>query len=87
MSDQLVREIMEPARSRRLLVQCDRPACARAVLLDPREIFGSSSAWPAEGRSSRFRCLCGSREAQIRYTRNASQSEGPVCEAALSLWF
>lgn len=81
------RELVEPTRGKRLLVRCDRPGCERAVLLDPQRTFGSRATWPAEGRSSRFRCACGSREARVPYTRNASQPDGPVSPAAISLWF
>lgn len=70
-----------------MVVQCDRPECGRAVLMDPGPLFGSTRQWPVEGRSSRFRCICGSRVARISYTRNASQAEGPIPPAALALWF
>lgn len=83
----VAREDIAPAYGRRLIVQCDRPGCDRAVLMEPREVFGSSRSWPAEGRSSRFRCRCGHRETRLTYTRNASQANGPVSASAIALWF
>lgn len=81
------REQVAPARGRRLIVRCDRPGCDHAVLLDPHEVFGATTSWPPEGRSGRFRCRCGSREAMLSYTRNTSQGDGPISPAALALWF
>lgn len=81
------REDIAPTVGRRFIVQCDLPGCTRAVLIDPRKIFSSPREWPAEGRTERFRCQCGSRVARISWTRNADQAEGPVAQAALALWF
>lgn len=81
------REDIPPEHGSRMNVQCDRPECGRAVLLDPRPIFGSARFWPVAGRSSRFRCQCGSRVANVSYTRNSSQVEGLIPPAALALWF
>ena len=81
----VAREDIAPVHGRRLVVQCDRPGCGHAVLMDPRPIFGSR--YPAEGRSERFRCRCGSRETRLSYTRNTSQPNGPVPLDAIRLWF
>lgn len=81
------REDIAPTHGRRIIVQCDRPGCGHAVLMDPRPLFGSGRNWPVEGRSSRFRCQCGHREARVTYTRNAEQANGPVSAAAIQLWF
>lgn len=81
------REDIAPEHGRRMMVQCDRPKCGRAVLMDPRPLFGSTRSWPVEGRSSRFRCLCGSRVANVSYTRNSAQTDGLISPDALALWF
>ncbi|WP_421729121.1 hypothetical protein [Brevundimonas sp.] len=47
----LAREDRAPEYGQRLIVQCDRPGCERAVLMDPRPLFGARRNWPAEGRS------------------------------------
>lgn len=83
----VAREDVVPEHGRRMVVQCDRPECGRAVLMDPRPLFGATRKWPVEGRSNRFRCTCGSRVARISYTRNSAQAEGPIPPAALALWF
>jgi hypothetical protein len=83
----LAREDVVPQHGERLIVRCDRPGCDHAVLMDPRLTFGGRRNWPQAGRSGRFRCRCGHREAVIVYTRNSSQSDGPVPPAALALWF
>ena len=83
----LAREDAVPRFGRRMIVRCDRPGCDHAVLMDPRPLFGPQRAWPTEGRSSRFRCRCGHREAQVAYTRNASQEDGPISPGAIGLWF
>lgn len=71
----------------RLIVRCDSRDCDHAVLMDPRPVFGPPRYWPAVGLSYRFRCQCGHRVAQVSYTDNADQSEGPISAAALKLWF
>ncbi len=76
-----------PAVGRRLAVRCDLPGCGRAALMDPRPLFGAARHWPVAGRSYRFRCQCGHRVAQVSYTSNADQAEGPISQAALKLWF
>ena len=76
-----------PAVGRRLAVRCDLPGCGRAALMDPRPLFGAAKPWPVAGRSYRFRCQCGHRVAQVSYTSNADQAEGPISQAALKLWF
>ena len=81
------REDIAPEHGERLIVRCDFPGCDRAVLMDPRPVFGSRRNWPSVGRSERFRCECGSRVAMVSYTRNSSQDNGPVPLAALALWF
>lgn len=83
----LAREDIAPEHGERLIVRCDLPGCDRAVLMDPRPLFGGRRNWPWEGRSERLRCQCGSRVAVVTYTRNSSQSDGPVPLAALALWF
>lgn len=70
----------------RLVVQCDRPGCRHAVVMDPRPVFGRRCSWPAQGRSGRFRCQCGSRVAVISYTRNDCLPSGPVSRQVISLW-
>ena len=86
-SPRIAREDVAPEHGRRMVVQCDRPECGRAVLMDPRPLFGANRKWPVEGRSNRFRCTCGSRVARVSYTRNAAQAEGPIPPSALALWF
>jgi len=81
------REDIAPEHGERLIVRCNFPGCDRAVLMDPRPLFGSRRNWPREGRSERFRCQCGSRVAVVSFTRNSSQNDGPVSLAALALWF
>lgn len=81
------REIAGPAHGRRLIVQCDWPGCDHATLLDPRPLFGGRHNWPAEGRTGRFRCRFGHREAVVSYTRNASSADGPISLAAIALWY
>ncbi|MBB5746567.1 hypothetical protein GGR13_002171 [Brevundimonas variabilis] len=81
------REDIVPAVGVRLIVCCDSPVCNHAVLMDPRPVFGASRYWPAVGQSYRFRCQCGHRVAQVSYTDNADQAEGPISAAALKLWF
>jgi hypothetical protein len=81
------REDIAPEHGRRMIVQCDRPECGHAVLMDPRPLFGSNRSWPVAGGSNRFRCQCGSRVANVSYTRNSAQNEGPIPPAALALWF
>lgn len=80
------REDVAPQYGRRLLIQCDRPGCGHAVIMDPRPLFGAGHQWPLEGRSERFRCQCGHREAMVSYTRNASQANGPISADAIRLW-
>jgi hypothetical protein len=79
------REDVVPAGGRRLVVKCERAGCGRGALLDPRKIFGEARNWPKVGRSSRFRCTCGCRDSQIRYTNNTAQAEGPLSAGAM-LW-
>ena len=81
------REDIAPAVGRRLVVRCDRPNCGHAAIIDPRKVFGGGRDWPSEGRSRRFRCVCGSRESKVSYTNNADASDGPIGSAALALWF
>ena len=70
----------------RLIVACDAPSCDHAVLMDPRSLFGARRMWPLAGRSSRFRCRCGSRETKLSYTANTSQRDGPISPDAIRLW-
>lgn len=83
----IAREDVLPEHGERLIVRCDSPSCDHAILMDPRPVFGARRNWPAEGRSCRFRCRCGHREASVSYTRNSSQRDGPVPPAAIALWF
>lgn len=80
------REDREPRAGARLIVACDAPSCDHAVLMDPRPIFGSRYLWPTAGRSSRFRCRCGSRETKLSYTVNTGQRDGPISPDAIRLW-
>lgn len=70
-----------------MVVRCLAQGCGHAALIDQRRYFSSPRDWPREGPSTRFRCLCGGRQATVRYTRNADAGEGPIHPAALSLWF
>lgn len=80
------REDIAPEHGRRLVVQCDRPGCDHAVILDPRPLFGAGRHWPPEGASYRFRCKCGHRVSRLSYTRNASQANGPISPGVIALW-
>ena len=81
------REDVAPAVGKRLIVRCDRQGCTHAALIDPRKVFSSRAQWPAQGRSGRFRCVCGSRESLVSWTSHADAAEGPIHPAALALWF
>lgn len=70
----------------RLVVHCDRPGCDHTVVIDPRPLFGRRREWPHEGRTERFRCQCGSRVANVSYTRNDCLPSGPVSRQVISLW-
>lgn len=70
-----------------LVVRCDRPGCEHEVLVDPRAVYGSTSAWPSEGRSERFRCVCGHRVTLLAYTRTSPQATGPAMPASITIWF
>lgn len=83
----LAREDRAPEYGQRLIVQCDRPGCERAVLMDPRPLFGARRNGPAEGRSYRFRCQCGHREARVTDTRHATAPNGPLSASVISLWY
>lgn len=85
-AQRIAREDIVSEVGRRLVVQCDRPGCDHAALLDPRPTFGVARYWPAVGPSYRFRCRCGHRVAQVSYTDNPDQAEGPI-SSALKLWF
>ena len=80
------REDVVPRVGVRLIVVCEAKGCDHAVLMDPRPLFGGRHAWPQAGRSSRFRCRCGSREATLSYTANTAQSDGPISRDAIRLW-
>lgn len=81
------REDVQPEHGRRIIVRCDRPGCDHATLMDPRPLFGGPRNWPAQGRSGRFRCKCGHREAVVTYTRHADAPNGPISPDAIRLWF
>lgn len=83
----IAREDVVPEVGRRMIVACEGPGCEHAVLMDPRDTFGAARHWPVAGRSWRFRCRCGHRVAMVSYTRNTSQSVGPLSKAAIQLWF
>ncbi|RZJ47397.1 MAG: hypothetical protein EON87_00755 [Brevundimonas sp.] len=70
-----------------LVVRCAMPGCAHAAVLDPRPLFGAPRHWPAEGASSRFRCICGGRQATVSHTRRSVDRYGPIDRAALALWY
>ena len=80
------RDIRQPRTGARLIVACLARDCARAVLMDPRPLFGARHHWPIAGRSERFRCACGSRETRLSYTVNTAQPDGPVPMDAIRLW-
>lgn len=83
----LTREDVVPEHGLRLIVQCDRLGCEHAILMDPRPLFGGRRNWPPEGRSQRFRCQCGHREAKVIYTRHSTALNGPLPAAVISLWY
>ncbi|RZI98477.1 MAG: hypothetical protein EON90_13295 [Brevundimonas sp.] len=83
----IAREDIAPPVGRRMIVRCERPGCGHAALVDQRRVFGHPREWPRAGRCHRFRCICGSRESQIDYTRDAYAPEGPIHPDALKLWF
>ena len=80
------RETIQTARGPRMAVRCLSPGCDHASLMDPGPLFGTRRFWPASGRSERFRCQCGGREAMISYTVNTSQADGPISADAIRLW-
>lgn len=83
----VAREDAAPATGKRIVVRCDRQGCDHAALIDPRKLFSSHTQWPAQGRSGRFRCVCGSRESLVSYTAHAEATDGVLHPAALALWF
>lgn len=70
-----------------LIIRCAMPGCRHAALLDPRPLFGSRRNWPAPGASSRFRCVCGGRQATVTHTPRTVDRYGSIDEASLRLWF
>jgi hypothetical protein len=81
----VAREDVVPDVGRRLVVRCERIGCDHAALFDPRPLFGATG-WPREGRSNRFRCVCGCRDSQVTYTSNTVLRDGPIDQATLALW-
>lgn len=81
------REDVPPPIGRRMIVRCLRRGCGHAALVDQRKVFGEARDWPRAGRSERFRCICGGREADVQYTAHAHATEGPLSPQALALWF
>jgi hypothetical protein len=81
------RDIRQPRIGARLIVACLAKDCEWASLMDPRPLFGARRYWPVAGRSTRFRCQCGSRETRVSYTVNTAQRDGPVSLEAMRLWF
>ncbi len=60
--------------SRRYLVaRCTR-ACGACLVLDAEDALGSYR--PPEGRSDRFRCICGGREAEVAYDEQPTAAAG-----------
>ncbi len=70
-----------------LIVRCAAPNCSHAAILDPRRLFASRRDWPREGPSTRFRCVCGSRQANVEVTRRSDWQEGPIGRETLALWY
>ena len=70
-----------------LIVRCAMPGCAHAAVLDPRPLFGGRRNWPAEGASTRFRCVCGGRQAMVQHTGRSVDRYGPIDTASLALWY
>jgi hypothetical protein len=70
-----------------LIVRCMSPSCSHAAIVDPRRVFTSRKDWPAEGASTRFRCVCGSRQADVALTRRSDWQEGPANREVLALWY
>lgn len=81
-----LRETPEPGRGPRMAVRCLAPGCDHASLMDPEPLFGVRRFWPTSGRSERFRCRCGGREAMVSYTSNTAQADGPISPDAIRLW-
>ncbi len=83
----MAREDIAPPVGRRMIVRCLAKTCGHAALIDQRRYFPDARDWPREGASNRFRCVCGSRQATVAYTRDAYAAEGTIHPAALALWF
>ncbi len=83
----VAREDLAPPVGRRMIVRCLAKGCDHAALIDQRRYFSQPRDWPPEGPSNRFRCLCGSRQARVTYTRHCHASDGPLSPVALALWF
>lgn len=81
------REDLPPDGGPALIVRCAMPGCGHAAVLDPRPLFGARRHWPAGGASSRFRCVCGGRQAMVTHTTRTVDRYGPIDAASLRLWF
>lgn len=81
------REDVAPTGGPAMAVICSEVGCARAALLDPREVFGARRDWPLAGPSSRFRCRCGGRRAVISYPKRPVDQYGPIDRVSLALWY
>lgn len=83
----MAREDIPPPVGRRMVVRCLAGGCKNASLIDQRRYFDNPRDWPREGSSTRFRCVCGSRQASVSYTRHVRAKEGTIDPASLALWF
>lgn len=83
----MAREDIPPPVGRRMVVRCSIEGCGNAALIDQRRYFTNPRDWPREGASTRFRCVCGGRQATVSYTRDAYAKEGTIDPASLALWF
>lgn len=83
----IAREDLPPEGGPGLVVRCAMPGCARAAVLNPRDLFGAKHLWPAAGASSRFRCRCGGRQSTLSYPKRLVAHYGPIDRASLDLWY
>lgn len=81
------REDLPPTGGPGLIVRCAMPGCTHAALLDPRILFGARRDWPVAGPTTRFRCLCGGRQATVGLARRPVERYGAIDRASLALWY
>ena len=81
------REDLPPDGGPGLIVRCALPGCSHAAVLDPRRLFGPKRDWPADGPTTRFRCLCGGRQAIVSRAGRPVDRYGPIDRASLALWY